>query len=625
MKKVVIVLGASLTITNFFLYSMHDDATLESLQAVLDIESEATVSRAPSPPSTLGASLGNMIFQGYNGGTTNPYTQGANVGGYSALPTPTTPTPNQTFPANIIVSTVPSSGGTGTARLSVQSNGFVGIGNFAPADTTLANAALNVEGTTTTVANSMVHLGSRTTGLTGFTSMTGATSVNYSEQIDGNLLVTTKTLTNNATTPGTFNLLPATFIRQRNLTTATYVISNPGVYCLAENISFSPATGIPAISITASNVVLDFQGYSITQTNATANVDGITIASAASDIMVSNGRLSSFTRNGILTGNNLNRIAFQDLTITNCASQAISSVGAASPRNDSLYINNCIITACNSILIQNWNNVFLNTVSVAQSTATTGAISFNTCADIIGSKIVCNNSTSASSFIGLSLNTISGAQFGNCAMISNAGGTAASSGVFIAASSGITFDKAYILNNSATSGDLAGFLIDGDKCVFTNCVVAGGSSAGNVYGFRINNTSAKSTIIKDSFIYNNISSGVAAVANGISLGANIAQSLFAGNIIHSQSNTGGGTATGITFTSSAASVDNMFFNNTVFNNLTTGINYTNGGGSTQFVKNLSTRNATNYSAGLIAGSVQTSALNQIAVNLTCPWVNISFT
>ena len=238
--------------------------TWEPLAELLDEQelNEAQF-RVPPPPSTLGAPIGALEFQGYNGGSPQ-FTQGANVGGYSALPTPTTPTPNQTFPANVIISTIASSGGTSLPRLNVNAVGNVGIGNFAPTDTTLANAVLNIEGDTVTGAGTSMHIGSRTTGLTGFTSMTGSTGVLYNEQVDGNLLVNTHTYVNNAT-ESTFNLLPATYIYPANVTTSTFVISTPGVYYLAGNINFAPASGIPAISITSSNVVLDFQSYAITK------------------------------------------------------------------------------------------------------------------------------------------------------------------------------------------------------------------------------------------------------------------------------------------------------------------------------------------------------------------------
>lgn len=632
-----------------------DCASLVELLNERDLDNN--IFRAPPIPATLGAPIGSVNFQGYNGGTVTPTTIGAVVGGYSALPTSTTPTADQTFPANIIMSTVPTSGGTGTARINVQANGRVGIGNFAPADSTNANAALNVEGAISSVGDSMVHVGSRTTALTGFTSMTGGTRLNYNLQVDGNLVVNNGTLVNNATTPtaitgvtgasyaqGQFNLLPFTYIR--TIPAGGITINTPGVYRLANNISFTP-TGInPAIVIGASGVVLDFQSFTITQTNSTTPVDCISVNNGVTDIMITNGAIKSFTNNGISVGNSVARIAVQDMSIVSCGVGAIAVTGIASPRNDTLYINNCKALLCgasgtnNSIIsCQQTNNVFINQLLVSQASAASGTLNGISIANannvlVYDAQVI---NSQAPNLRGIFLNSVNSGKFTECSITGNNNNTGASgaelSGIRLNSSSGVLFIDCSVLSNTSTVSAavvLAFYMNGSSNCSFSRCVAGGQIQTGGgtptiaPRGMFIDNTSLGITC-RDCIFYRN-DAITPIVPAGVEVQGN--NCAFINCTSHSAlTNTGTVAGVGflVTATSTTVGARNSFNRCNAFNNAT-GFQIVISGTATntqnQFVKNISTKNTTNYSGFPAAASVSTVTMSGLTGLNSKPWTNV---
>lgn len=88
-----------------------------------------------------------------------------------------------------------------------------------------------------------------------------------------------------------------------------YVISQSGSYCLTSNLSISLSWGGDAINIKASNVDLDFQGHTLTNTstNATGYSVGVSIDALdvpnINNVTVHNGTVTSFS--GAIFGNNV--------------------------------------------------------------------------------------------------------------------------------------------------------------------------------------------------------------------------------------------------------------------------------------------------------------------------------
>ncbi len=133
-----------------------------------------------------------------------------------------------------------------------------------------------------------------------------------------------------------------------------YVISEPGSYCLIENIVFTPPaatlaednrsniSGPSAITIKANNVNLNLNGYTLSQGNTVAGVNGIAIT-GVSEVVVANGNVESFTRTGV-TANDCSVISLQGLTVAHCGSgtSAISVGGIFVTNLTDSTVTNCV-------------------------------------------------------------------------------------------------------------------------------------------------------------------------------------------------------------------------------------------------------------------------------------------
>jgi len=123
-------------------------------------------------------------------------------------------------------------------------------------------------------------------------------------------------------------------IRQADVGTTGFVITQSGLYALKEDIFFNPAGSTAAITINADNVVLDLQCYSIEQTNNTANVDGISIGANLSHIVVHNGVIKNFTRDALGIAAGTFNMIFFDMKLQNCLN-GIHGIGSfGNPIND---------------------------------------------------------------------------------------------------------------------------------------------------------------------------------------------------------------------------------------------------------------------------------------------------
>ena len=91
------------------------------------------------------------------------------------------------------------------------------------------------------------------------------------------------------------------------------VITTPGVYCMLGNLSGSLATNQAAITINASNVVLDCNGFSLTELSGAAGNRGVSFGTR-SDIDVRNCRLNNFGQ-GIYGGGANQRVFLRENTV----------------------------------------------------------------------------------------------------------------------------------------------------------------------------------------------------------------------------------------------------------------------------------------------------------------------
>ena len=130
---------------------------------------------------------------------------------------------------------------------------------------------------------------------------------------------------------------------------ATFTISDPGNYVLTGNITVASGDGI---SITASDVTVDLNGFTIKSTVAAAAGAGIRTSNTSSNIRIYNGRITSgFTYTmsppvaipgpgftfgiqlGVLPGSTADNFVFEDLMITGINGYAIAQTNAGAAAN----------------------------------------------------------------------------------------------------------------------------------------------------------------------------------------------------------------------------------------------------------------------------------------------------
>jgi hypothetical protein len=135
-------------------------------------------------------------------------------------------------------------------------------------------------------------------------------------------------------------IAPSDFL-DNGVPSVTYVITEPGNYCLGGNVAFAP-TGpfTPAIKILANNVLLDLGGFTLSQasSDATTDIYGVLIGegnevtnpnAVYSNVTVQNGSIINFTGVGVFCYNNsfnnpsddkipFTSLQFLNLNILNC-------------------------------------------------------------------------------------------------------------------------------------------------------------------------------------------------------------------------------------------------------------------------------------------------------------------
>ena len=134
-------------------------------------------------------------------------------------------------------------------------------------------------------------------------------------------------------------------------------ITAPGLYELGDNITFSPSVADSIISIQTSDVTLDLGGRILDQINTTTGVDGISVASGLSNIIIRNGSIRNVTNRGIFVDTstaNTARLTISDLVFTNCQNRGISFEGGFNAENciiDHCQFINCTLSATGDFVI----------------------------------------------------------------------------------------------------------------------------------------------------------------------------------------------------------------------------------------------------------------------------------
>jgi len=151
----------------------------------------------------------------------------------------------------------------------------------------------------------------------------------------------------------------ATLIEPQDLTFSSIEITEPGVYLLANDLIFAPATPQPAIHIKTGGVQLDLNKRNVVQATPTPGVAGIFVDPDLTGIQIRNGFVLQFTSTGIVFNEGDSFFSLQDLILKGCALSALDFAGTSTTKS----ISSGIITR----------------VSATESATGSGAVSVFNC------------------------------------------------------------------------------------------------------------------------------------------------------------------------------------------------------------------------------------------------------
>ncbi|MBA3751300.1 right-handed parallel beta-helix repeat-containing protein [Candidatus Dependentiae bacterium] len=112
------------------------------------------------------------------------------------------------------------------------------------------------------------------------------------------------------------------YIYKKDIGVKGFVIDKPGVYRLAEDINFAPASDKNhAISIRASNVILDLNSKRLKQSNDKKNNIGIMVCQAQRAVVIRNGFIEGFGALGMWVSKASREISFDSIDVLSCGSR----------------------------------------------------------------------------------------------------------------------------------------------------------------------------------------------------------------------------------------------------------------------------------------------------------------
>src|SRR3990172_2534113 len=112
----------------------------------------------------------------------------------------------------------------------------------------------------------------------------------------------------------------------------TFVINSPGTYKISNDIIYTPTTDNEiAVLINSSDVLLDIQGFHITQSNITfTGLDAIVLSPNISAISIINGTIQNITGRGIVVNQGCSRVVIDQIFTSSCDRRGIEIAGATS-------------------------------------------------------------------------------------------------------------------------------------------------------------------------------------------------------------------------------------------------------------------------------------------------------
>lgn len=134
------------------------------------------------------------------------------------------------------------------------------------------------------------------------------------------------------TANGKLDALQLAAEKRTAISSLPYTISSPGSYYVTANLT--PPSGQGGITISASDVTLDLNGFSLTGTGAAAAANAILINDTLKNIHVHGGGIRNWPGKAISAGTNTSTTVYEDLRIHSCATGGIASG------------NNCSVRRC---------------------------------------------------------------------------------------------------------------------------------------------------------------------------------------------------------------------------------------------------------------------------------------
>jgi hypothetical protein len=133
-------------------------------------------------------------------------------------------------------------------------------------------------------------------------------------------------------------------------------ISSPGRYILVEHASYNASGAGSAITINSSNVILDLLNFNLSQQGGIASVNGISVASGLTNIVIKNGCIKDFSHVGVSVGSGCSQVVCSGLTFGNCGNRCLELVGSsASPIQigtvkDCTFLASCTLTTADNVV-----------------------------------------------------------------------------------------------------------------------------------------------------------------------------------------------------------------------------------------------------------------------------------
>lgn len=116
-------------------------------------------------------------------------------------------------------------------------------------------------------------------------------------------------------------------------------INAPGSYVLTKDIVVTSGTGI---YITASDVTLDLNGFTLSQTGGASYVDGIGIDPSQTNVEIRNGSIKGFSRHGIFLPGMVT--ASSDLKLKNLRVTGSGFTGIRLELHNGFVIEDCVVS-----------------------------------------------------------------------------------------------------------------------------------------------------------------------------------------------------------------------------------------------------------------------------------------